>query len=311
MRFLRVLAWLLVVVVAAVAAFTPSLARMDGVSGQAGTGCICHGDGVPWEGLAGQMPVIAILEGVPEAYEPGQLYELSVGIGGDFPYLNGGFDLNASAGILSVPGGEDNVQISTRDTFGGVAGEATHKSPSSRAWRVDWTAPREGAGEVTFVLAVNSVNGNSQPDQADLWNQAHATSSEINLPPVAPSPVAVPGGPGAVNVSWPQPEAADIVEIQVHGSTGGGFTPAPATLLTTLGPADQAATLQDLPAGPYTLVLRVVDAGGLSADSEAATVTVEGAPEPVAEAPAPDKGAPGPGLALIVMALVASARRRP
>ncbi len=311
MRVSRLCVVLLVALVVASAAWLPSTARMNGVSGRAEGGCACHGGGAPFDGVAGQLPVLALLDGAPEAYEPGQTYELSAAIGGDFPYLNGGFNLNASAGMLTVPAGEDNVQITTLDTFGGVAGEATHKTPASRSWRVDWTAPREGVGQVTFRLAVNSVNGNSQPDQADLWNLFQVTSQEVNVAPVAPIPEVIGVGPGAVNVSWAQPPA-DLVEIQVHGGEA-GFTPGGGTLLATVGPAERGVSLTDLPPGPYTIVLRVIDQGGLSADSEPAAVTIPApAPEPVAEAEAPEKGLPAaPMLALIALVAGALIRRRP
>ncbi len=283
-------------------------ARMNGVSGRAVGGCTCHGNGTPWNGVGGQLPIIPALEGVPEAYEPGKTYPLTASVTGGLPYLNAGFDLNATAGRLTVPAEETNVQITTSDTFGGVAGEATHKTPASRSWRVDWTAPREGTGPVGFFLAVNSVNGNSQPEAADQWNLITLSSTETNLPPVAPRLQPASGaGLGAVNVSWDRPTVADLTEIQVHGSPEAGFTPGSATLLATVAPGATGIRLENLTVGAaLNLRLRVVDQGGLTADSNEEAVIVP-APEPVAEAPVQkDKWLPAPAMPLLVALLAAA-----
>lgn len=297
------LAALALALVLASVALLPADARMTGVSGRSETGCICHGGGTEWEGAGGMLAITPTIEGVPEMYEPLQTYELTIYPDGGPPYTNAGFDLNASAGTLSVPDGETNVQITTEDTFGGVAGEATHITPASRSWRVDWTAPREGAGQVRFTLAINSVSGDQQPNDVDLWTRTSATSEETNLPPVAPALHAPESEPTALNVSWDRPTVADLVEIQVHGGSASGFTPGDGTLLATLAPTVTRTRLENLTDNAtYYLRLRVVDLGGLTADSGEQAVTLP--PAPVQEmAVEESKGLPGPAFPLAVVAL--------
>ncbi|MBI2157257.1 MAG: hypothetical protein HYU26_10205, partial [Candidatus Rokubacteria bacterium] len=161
------------------AALAPGTARKNGVSGRAETGCNCHGGGSP------DGSVVAGLDGVPAKYEPGKKYALTAKVSGGPPYSKAGFNLNVTQGTLSASAGESNVQISTKSTFGAISGEATHKNPGTRSWKIDWTAPAAGQGRVTFRLAVNSVNGNDQPDALDKWNRATRTSDEKNVPPAA------------------------------------------------------------------------------------------------------------------------------
>ncbi len=304
---------LLLAAVVATMLVLPSGARMDGVSGRAEGGCTCHGGGVAWDGVAGNLAVAALLEGVPEAYEPGQVFALSISVEGGPPYLGAGFNLNASAGTLSVPGDEANVQITTADSFGGVAGEATHRTPDSKSWRVDWMAPPAGAGEVRFYLAVNSVNSNSQPDQADLWNLAAATSQEINVAPGAPVLEAAVAGVGAINATW-APAETDIVEFQVHGSRQAGFEPGDDTVLASAGPEATGVQVEGLqPGATYHLLLRVVDSGGLSADSAAVRVAlpaVNNTVDAVGEPSKAGRAVPGPGVILALGALAAATRGR-
>lgn len=282
----------------------PAAARKTGVSGRTQVGCTCHGGGSP------DASVAPVLEGVPAQYAPGNLYHLSVKITGGPPYVKGGFDLNASRGVLSVPPGESNVQITTTATFGGTAGEATHKSPDSRAWKIDWKAPPVGSGRVTFAVMTNSVNGNDQPDVLDKWNHVQATSDERNLPP-APLTLTAPAqtGPQRAHLPWTGTPEADVVRIEVHRGTKPGFPITAASKVAEV--KDLKATGADVdrlaPNATLYFRIRLVDKGGLMTESnEVSLRLVYVAPKAVAAAKSAAK-APGGGFLADGAAMAAAA----
>lgn len=267
----------LLVGVAILAIVSSAGARRDGVSGRAQGGCTCHGSGSPWLGIGGQYPIVPSVEGFPDAYEPGVTYALDVSVSGGFPYLKAGFDLNVTAGQLSIPPEEPNAQITTPASFGGVAGEATHKTPDSRAWKVLWTAPPPGSGPVTVSLAVNSVNGNDLPDAADQWNKLQSLVAEKNLPPRPATGLAATDHAGNVSFVWVPSPDADVTEVVLHGSKDAGFEPSDATVLARANTTANATVLHLRPGG-YEFLLRVTDKGGLRADSERVAFTVNAPP---------------------------------
>lgn len=307
-----------IAVVSGLALMESGEARKNGVSGRAVGGCTCHGNAQPWTGVAGQLPMELAIEGVPEEYEPGMLYPLELEVAGGLPYLKAGFNLNATAGILSVPDGEANVQITTKDTFGAVDGEATHKTPDSRAWRVDWTAPPEGAGPVVFFLAINSVNGNDQPDALDQWNVASAMSAEKNLAPRAATIAAVrDAAPGSVTINWTPSPDRDIVRHDVYAVAAGADLADAKPALSIENASMQELALSGLePGREFNFVVRATDKGGLFTDSPPASLRLAAAPAPanVTALPEPDhKDAPSPAaavLVVLVLALAALWRRR-
>ena len=98
------------------------------------------------------------LGGLDTGYVGNQTYNLTVGGTGGPSGSEGGFNLNSDSGSFSNAG--TNAQI--------VAGQVTHSNSNSRSWTVDWTAPSNGTGNVTFTLAVNFVNGNGA-NTGDGW----------------------------------------------------------------------------------------------------------------------------------------------
>lgn len=292
----------------------PTEARKAGVSGRAEGGCTCHGGG------AADASILASLEGVPAQYEPGKVYPLTLGLSGGPPYSKAGFNLNASKGQLSVPGGESNVQITTKDTFGGIAGEATHKSTGTRSWKVDWAGPPAGSGRITFRLATNSVNGNDQADLLDKWSLLTKSSDEKNLAPKAVKIEALRQvGPSRANVSWSGIVDPDVVRLEIHRGTKPGFPMTAASKVSELKtPKATSVDVDKLaPNTTYYFRIRAVDKGGLTADSTEASVRIEAgfhdaAASPSAEArgSAPVAGL-GPATAAVlgVAAVVRASRR--
>ena len=129
----------------------------------------CHFDNPP-NAPGGTLRI----EGVPPTYTPGRQYALTVSLAR--PGLtHGGFELASrfaegqlagrQAGVLSAPDARTRIIHSidrtvqyaqhTRVGAEGAVGEAR--------WRVEWTAPDRGHGDVTFHVAANASNGDESP----------------------------------------------------------------------------------------------------------------------------------------------------
>ena len=138
-----------------------------GKTGSSTSGCSCHGGGA--------NQVTPSLSGLPvDGYAPDSTYNLTIGGSGGPTGSNGGFNLDADDGTFSNPG--SNAQISS--------GEVTHSNSNARSWTVNWTAPANGSGNVTFDLAVNFVNGNGNTNGdgwgTDSWVLAQASLDSDN-----------------------------------------------------------------------------------------------------------------------------------
>jgi hypothetical protein len=129
-------------------------------------GCHCHN-------LAPDPGVTLNLMGVPERYEPDQVYELIVTVAGGPPIVEGGlnvggFMLSCSNGTLAVPEGSDQVQVFND----GQAVSHTMAGNDYRQWSVLWKAPKEGTGDAVFWLSANTVNGDGvETGELDAYNQ--------------------------------------------------------------------------------------------------------------------------------------------
>ena len=149
----------------------PASAKQDGIAGTT-LGCICHS-------VAAADDVQVHIEGLPEKFRAHSTHELTVRIeGGPEVTQNssnqGGFNLRADAGELSVMAEDGTVQI--------MDGEATHTAAGNdqREWTVLWTAPSTEGIRVTFTLFGNSVNGDGSPGPEDHWNSTTGTADGLN-----------------------------------------------------------------------------------------------------------------------------------
>jgi hypothetical protein len=145
--------------------------------------------------------VEARLEGLPDRWEAGEEYELTVAYDGGpakGQLARAGFDLRASHGRLLAPGDSSDVRVDPG------SGEATHTREGSNAssWRVLWRAPGEGKGAVDFVLVVNAVDGDGVQGPGDQWGVTEATVAEEE-----------PGGLGQTSMFWVVVAAAACVAI--------------------------------------------------------------------------------------------------
>jgi hypothetical protein len=146
------------------------LARSNGISGYS-QGCgACHDRPTP-------TGVTVDVVGIPPTYTPSQTYTVTITANGGPAGISGGFDMAVTAGTLAGAPGETNVQID--------AGEAIHISENGRSWRVDWTAPAPGTGDVTLYIAALCGNGAGGANNDD-WEAVQFISAEAagaNIPP--------------------------------------------------------------------------------------------------------------------------------
>jgi hypothetical protein len=169
----------LIVVLSALVLAGGSIAESDGISGDvaegetdvAKTGCTCHTNNT----ISPTDSVTLIVDGVPYAWAEGTSYTLKIQLLGgpeiaDGHSNTGGFSMRVSSGVLTPGSGfeslvhnDDSEQTMTH-TSGGA------KTPD-RIWEVTWTAPATDAGDVTFWIAGNAVDGNNAPMAPDSYNR--------------------------------------------------------------------------------------------------------------------------------------------
>ena len=135
-------------------------------------GCHCHN-------LAPDTGVTLNLMGLPEHYEPGDVYELVLTVAGGPPIdeqgiAAGGFMVSCTNGTFAVPEGSDQVQVFNN----GQSASHTGVGNSVRQWRLLWRAPQAGTGDAVFHMSANSVNGDGvETGELDAFNQMRTYSA--------------------------------------------------------------------------------------------------------------------------------------
>jgi hypothetical protein len=135
-------------------------------------GCHCHN-------LAPDPGVTLNIMGLPERYEPMEIYELIITVAGGPPLdvnatATGGFMVTSTNGSFAVPEGSDMVQVFNN----GQSASHTLAGNKVRQWRLVWRAPSEGTGEAIFYLSANSVNGDGvETGELDAYNHARSFSA--------------------------------------------------------------------------------------------------------------------------------------
>lgn len=153
-----------------------SQARPTGITGDqaegetdvAKTGCTCHSGG----NITPSDSVTLLVSDVPRLYAGEVVYTLKIQLIGG-PDIGGsasaGFSMRVSDGALGPGAGYEELVQNGEDTF-----TLTHtedgNNQADRSWMITWTAPAEGAGDVTFWLAGNSVDGDGS-FLGDQWNR--------------------------------------------------------------------------------------------------------------------------------------------
>lgn len=221
----RAAAFLLVVVAAAATAQLAgaNFADAAGFSGRAGATCVACHTPVPFP--LNPPAAAAILEGLPEAWDPGATYRLTVRVEGGPPAMpapqpQGGFDLDVSAGTLAVPAEFEGLLRTPH------AQEATYLPAGTlmRTWQVDWTAPSLAVepAPVTLWLAVLAANGNhviatNASDGGERLDSSAALQAAVPPSDAARAGwVALPLQPPAANLT----AAASVIQVEGRHTDG-------------------------------------------------------------------------------------------
>ena len=169
--------WPIIAVVLALAVGTQAdFAAQTGFSGRVADCSQCHPAPLT------DNDAVAILEGLPETWMPGETYPLRVAVEGGPPAApdpqpKGGFEIEASVGSFAGAPGTDGLFRSDRPE------RMTYEPPGTlmRQWDIEWTAPGLGArpAPVGFWLAVVSANGNHviATNTSDLGEHGDATDA--------------------------------------------------------------------------------------------------------------------------------------
>ncbi len=176
---------MLLLVVAAVQV-EATFASSVGFSGRNADCTVCHAPAAP--------AATASLDGVPEAWWPGETYPLSARVSGGplalpNPAPQGGFELEVEAGTLR--GGQDMAGLLRFPD----ATVATYEPAGTlrRDWNLVWTAPEahEPPAPVRLWLAVMAANGNHvmATNTSDGGEQGDAVATMQIIVPPAPDVV--------------------------------------------------------------------------------------------------------------------------
>ncbi len=168
----------------------------------------CHTD-------AANNPADFTVEGIPETYEPGKEYEITVKItkGPDCSQgvACGGFAVEVTGGELEVID-EKNTFIATTAT-----GEKllTHTKEGSmlREWKFKWKAP-ETPTEVTFKIAVIAANGDGS------FNGDAYGYKEVTVKPAAAGPQVVTITETITKTTYIRTPTATVIEYDAGFAAG-------------------------------------------------------------------------------------------
>ena len=120
-------------------------------------GCSCHGGGTP------SAAVIVSISGVPQSYNLSETYNFSISLTTADESVEGGFML-WSYGVGAFNLDADGVAANANETT------AISHSEVGNDWSVEWTAPSEDSGDISFQLVGNAVDNSGLPDEGDAWN---------------------------------------------------------------------------------------------------------------------------------------------
>jgi hypothetical protein len=121
------------------------------------SGCTCHGGGVP------SKAVIVSISGVPQSYTVAETYNFTISLTTSDDAVEGGF-LLWSYGVGTFNSDADGIRANANES------SAISQSKVGNDWLVQWIAPGQDVGEVSFQLVGNAVDGSGLPDEGDAWN---------------------------------------------------------------------------------------------------------------------------------------------
>jgi hypothetical protein len=130
----------------------------------------CHG--CHFDSALDRGPGRVALEGVPDTYQPGTIYLVTVtlshpGTAAAGFQLAARFEDGTQAGVLQVAGNERSRTAVTAEAGIQYAHHledgTTPSSPGSTRWIIQWTAPLTDRGSVVFHVAANAANDDWSP----------------------------------------------------------------------------------------------------------------------------------------------------
>ena len=190
----------------------------------------CHGPSSP---NGGPGSVVLDFSGLEDEYEPGQGYTITVTVAdagqGRFGFAMAARDADnefVDVGTFSAGSGDTRILSS-----GQVGHRNAPRVDDLHTFTVNWQAPADAVGDVTFYVSGLAANNNNAPGNGDnvytsTLNISEKTVAPDNLPPVLNVPVetvqatrAVTVGIGGVSVGDPD-AAGEMVRVALDVSEG-------------------------------------------------------------------------------------------
>ena len=128
--------------------------------------------------VAQTLPGLISTDIPQEGYEPGQQYQITV-TGSHTGAATMGFELTAESGnnkVGNFTASSAAVQLVNRNNAVTHTSEGIATTNGSRSWTINWTAPGNGTGDVTFYAAVNAGDGSDLP----LGDQTYLSSLTVS-----------------------------------------------------------------------------------------------------------------------------------
>ena len=190
------------------------------------------------------------IEGLPEEYNPGQTYTITVQLE-DPGQLRWGFLLTAQLENLNEGGtlavvdpvntqislqagsANDYIKQTRTGTYAGTAG-------ASPGWEFEWTAPLVGSGDVTFYASGNAANANNSTS-GDYIYTLQVSIPEFIAPPEAIEDLVISIEGDNVTVSWSEVTGATVYNIYRSTDPYFAIGGAPYATVPTAGFADTGA----------------------------------------------------------------------
>jgi hypothetical protein len=202
-----------------------------GAPGDNGNCTACH-TGTPNSG-GGSVNVT----GIPNAYQPGQQYNVTVTVQ-QTARTRFGFQLTAidsngnRAGTLESLGGDTSLNPVSgqggRQYIQHTQQGTSQNVNNGRSWQVRWTAPATGIGQVRFFVAGNAANNNGNETGDSIYTNSFLSDPNAATP-VSVSLVSQLDGQtlsiGSVyRINWSVTGVSNIELIEVRFSTDDGAT---------------------------------------------------------------------------------------
>lgn len=157
----------------------------------------------------------------PGSYTPGEILSVSIAFGNSSTAKHG-FELSAldtnnnHVGTFSSVDGDGNTQTNNGDYIKHTS--AGSSQSGNAGWNVNWTAPADGQGAVTFYAAGNEANGDGT-NQGDYIYTTTAQSSTVAATPTT-TPTATPIATPTTSACEPEAIALDAKKLNLKLGEG-------------------------------------------------------------------------------------------